>query len=130
MRNLLLLTFFAFHLFSCADIDGEENNKNYQTHLDESNESSEHEEYDLIQEPEGYPDGRYTATVDYYNPETEYYATYTLDVEVEDNYVTIIYFNNGGYLDYDHIDPSELNENGNALIEGEEGKTYNVQINY
>ena len=44
--------------------------------------------------------------------------------------MTIIYFNNGGYLDYDHITPDELDEDGYVYIYGEEGKTYEIQIDY
>ena len=33
-----------------------------------------------------------------------------------------------GYLDEDHITAAELDEDGNAHVEGEEGKTYDVQI--
>ena len=39
-------------------------------------------------------DGTYTATVDYYNPNTGYSNTYTLDVEVENNQVVQIDFPN------------------------------------
>ena len=73
-------------------------------------------------------DGTYTATVDYYNPSTGYSATYTSDVEVEGGEVTVIYFPNDGYLDDDHIYPSELDDSGYVSIDGEEGKTYDVQI--
>ena len=75
-----------------------------------------------------FEDGTYSATVDYYNPETGYSETYYLDVEVENNNVTIIYFNNGGYLDSDHIMPDELDDDGYVYIYGEEGKTYEIQI--
>lgn len=77
---------------------------------------------------EGYGDGTYSASVDYYNPETGYSATYSLDVEIVDNEVTTIYFPNDGYLDDDHIWPSELNASGYVIIDGEDGKTYAVQI--
>ena len=77
---------------------------------------------------QGYEDGTYTASVDYYNPETGYSATYTLDVEVVDNEVTVIYFPNDGYLDEDHIWPTALDSFGYASLDGENGKTYEVQI--
>ena len=77
---------------------------------------------------QGYEDGTYTASVDYYNPETGYSATYTLDVEVVDNEVTVIYFPNDGYLDEDHIWPTALDSFGYASVDGENGKTYEVQI--
>ena len=85
---------------------------------------------DEMEDDKVFEDGTYTATVDYYNSQTGYNATYTLDVEVEDNEVTVIYFNNGGYLDDDHIWPEELDEDGYAEIEGEDGKYYEVQIDY
>jgi hypothetical protein len=72
-------------------------------------------------------DGTYSANVDYTNPETGYTASYQLDVEVEDNFVTTIHFPSGGYLDSDHITPGEL-EDGRTTIEGEDGKTYEVEI--
>jgi len=96
------------------------------THQEESEESYTEEEE---QQSEGIEDGRHTATVYYNNSETGHSATYTLDVEVEGNEVTIIYFENGGRLDSDHIQPAELDESGNATIYGEGGKTYEVQIN-
>tara|TARA_R100000935_G_C2743644_1_gene126899 strand:- start:92 stop:502 length:411 start_codon:yes stop_codon:yes gene_type:complete len=88
----------------------------------------EEESYYYEEENVGYEDGTYTATVYYNNPETDYSATYTLDVEVEDNEVTIIYFPNDGYLDEDHIWPEELDDQGYVMIYGEEGKTYEIQI--
>lgn len=73
-------------------------------------------------------DGTHLATVDYYNPETGYSQTYTLDVEVENCEVVQINFPRGGWLDSDHISPAELNEDGYCTIDGEDGKTYEIQI--
>lgn len=73
-------------------------------------------------------DGSYNATVDYSNPNTGHSATYTLSVEVSDGQVIQINFPNDGYLDEDHITPTDIDENGNASVEGEEGKTYDVHI--
>jgi hypothetical protein len=73
-------------------------------------------------------DGTHTATVDYYNPETGYRQTYNLDVEVENGEVVQINFPNGGWLDASHITPEYLDENGTAVIYGEDGKTYDVEI--
>lgn len=75
-----------------------------------------------------FEDGTYSATVEYYNPETGYSQTYTLDVEVEDCEVVQINFNNGGWLDSDHITPSQLDEDGTCTVYGEDGKTYEIQI--
>lgn len=75
-----------------------------------------------------YEDGVYTATVDYYNPETEYSSTYTLDVEVSNCEVIQINFPNDGYLDEDRISNTTIDENGYAFIDGEDGKTYEVHL--
>jgi hypothetical protein len=75
-----------------------------------------------------YEDGVYTATVDYYNPETEYSSTYTLDVEVANCEVIQINFPNDGYLDEDSISNTTIHENGDAFIDGEDGKTYEVHL--
>jgi hypothetical protein len=75
-----------------------------------------------------YEDGVYTATVDYYNPETDYSSTYTLDVEVANCEVIQINFPNDGYLDESSISNTTIDENGNAFIDGEDGKTYEVHL--
>lgn len=79
-------------------------------------------------ESTGIQDGSYSATVDYDNPNTGYSATYTLSVEVSDGQVVQINFPNDGYLDEDHITAADIDDDGNALVEGEDGKTYNVHI--
>ncbi|TRX06381.1 hypothetical protein [Flavobacterium gawalongense] len=76
----------------------------------------------------GLADGTYSATVGYNNPETGYSATYTLDVDVEDCQVIQINFPNDGYLDQDHISAADIDEDGNANVDGEDGKTYEIQI--
>lgn len=73
-------------------------------------------------------DGTYSATVGYNNLETGYSATYTLDVDVEDCQVVQINFPNDGYLDLDHISATDIDEDGNANVDGENGKTYEIQI--
>lgn len=75
-------------------------------------------------------DGTYSATVGYNNSETGYSATYTLDVDVEDCQVVQINFPNDGYLDEDHISAADIDEDGNANVDGEDGKTYEIQIDY
>lgn len=76
----------------------------------------------------GYDDGSYYATVDYHNPDTDYYAVYELMVEVSDCEVIIIYFPKGGWLDEDYIIPAELDEDGYCIVYGEDGKRYEVQL--
>ena len=131
------------YIFGVVSIFTSCNNSHQRSSEDESyynyEENSGYEEYEdsnyeieLNEEKQdkGFEDGIYSATVDYYNPETGYSATYALDVEVEDNQVTVIYFPNGGYLDNGHIWIDELDEDGFVNIEGEEGKTYEVQIHF
>ena len=75
-----------------------------------------------------YPDGTYSADVDYYNPETGHSASYSLTVEVQDCQVVQINFPNGGWVDSDHISAADLDDSGRATIDGEDGKTFDVQI--
>jgi hypothetical protein len=75
-----------------------------------------------------FEDGTYSATVDYSNSETGYSATYTLDVEVQDCQIVQINFPNDEYLDGDHISYADIDENGNASVDGEDGKSYEIQI--
>jgi hypothetical protein len=78
----------------------------------------------------GFEDGVYSAIVDYHNSSTNYSSTYTLDVEVEDNQVTTIYFPRGGHLDGNDIYPGKLDKDGYVSIEGLGGKSYDIQIDY
>src|SRR3569833_2759796 len=92
----------------------------------ESDDATEHERDNLIIRQDdknecGVEDGQHSATIDYYNPNTGYSATYTLNVEVENCQVIQIDFNNGGYLDGDHIDPTDIDEDGNASVEDDRG---------
>jgi major membrane immunogen (membrane-anchored lipoprotein) len=75
-----------------------------------------------------FEDGNYSATVHYNNPETGYSATYNLDVEVQDCQVVQINFPSSGYLDEDHISYADIDEDGRASVDGEDGKTYEIQI--
>ena len=108
----------------------ESNSSNYSYEDEDEKESNEdHSEYSSSSGCK-FEDGTHSATVDYYNPETGYSQTYTLDVEVEDCEVVQIDFPNGGWLDSDHITPAELDEDGNCTVDGEDGKTYEIQIDY
>ena len=116
----LFITCIAFLSITCSD-----ENKNPDSSVNR-NEHNENTESSYSQNK--YPDGTYSATVDYHNPETGYSATYTLDVEVQNNEIVEIDFPKGGYLDEDHISPAELDDDGHAEVDGEEGRTYDVQI--
>jgi len=112
------LLFFTVLIISCGDResrDSEDSNRDDDYEYEESSEC-------------GYEDGTYSASVDYYNPETGYSQTYTLDVDVRDCQVVQINFPSGGWLDEDHITPADIDEYGNATVEGEDGKTYEVNL--
>lgn len=109
---------------SYSNRDYESNSSNYSDDDERNEDDSEYSSSSGCK----FEDGTYSATVDYYNPETGYSQTYTLDVEVEDCEVVQIDFPNGGWLDSDHITPAELDEDGNCTVDGEDGKTYEIQI--
>jgi hypothetical protein len=76
----------------------------------------------------GVDDGTHSATIAYYNPSTNYSATYTVDVEVDGCQVTQINFNNGGYLGPNHIAPTDIDEDGDAPVVDDRGRSYGVHI--
>ena len=139
--TILYFAFFLILLTSCNTKSSENNsdessNNSYSTEQESSEEEasystgeSENDE-ELEENNSGckFDDGNYSATVDYNNSETGYSATYTLDVEVQDCQVIQINFPNDGYLDEDHISYADIDENGRASVDGEDGKTYEIQI--
>lgn len=110
--------------FSSSSDDENENYYEGSSQDLESNDSEEINEYSLGCK---FEDGTYSATVNYNNHETGYSATYTLDVEVQDCQVVQISFPNDGYLDEDHISYADIDEDGYANVDGEDGKTYEIQ---
>lgn len=106
---------------------------NSQSSYEEDSNSSYHNDDPILEETNedsecGFDDDNYIATVYYNNSKTGYSATYTLDVEVEDCQIVQINFPNDGYLDNDHITYADLDEDGNAFVYGEDGKTYEINI--
>src|SRR5579885_1936002 len=81
---------------------------------------NEDDEENLSSSDCGLDDDTYSATVDYTNDNTGYTATYDLDVVVEDCQVVEIDFSNGGYLDDSHIDPADIDDDGNATVEDDQ----------
>lgn len=77
---------------------------------------------------EAYPDGTYCADIDYYNPDSGTRSTYTLNVEVENNEVTVIHWPNGGWLDDSHFSPEELDSSGSCSFTSDKGYEYTIQI--
>ena len=82
-------------------------------------------------EPEttdGYKDGDYCATIEYYNSSTGASSTYTLEVEVEGGELVRINWTNGGWLDSSHFSPPEVDADGSCSFSTYDGKDYEVQI--
>lgn len=77
---------------------------------------------------EAYPDNTYCADIEYYNPHTGTRNTYSLNIEVENNEVTVIHWPNGGWLDSTHFSPEELDDSGSCSFSSYDGKHYNIQI--
>ncbi len=146
MKIKITISYFAFILIlliscnskSSENSSDESSNNSYSTEQESSeeeasystNESESENDEELEENNSGckFEDGNYSATVDYNNPETGYSATYTLDVEVQDCQVVQINFPNDGYLDEDHISYADIDEDGRASVDGEDGKTYEIQI--
>jgi hypothetical protein len=79
-------------------------------------------------ETQGFSDGLYCASIEYYNPNTGTQATYVLPVEVEGNELTVIYWPNGGWLDQSHFCCAELDDYGTTSFQSDEGYEYQVTI--
>lgn len=112
--NILLLMLLLVFTVSCKK-------NNY------SSESESDVETSYIEE-EAYPDGIYCADIDYYNSNTGTRSSYTLNVEVENNEVTVIQWSNGGWLDSTHFSPEELDSDGSCSFRTYDGKDYDIQI--
>lgn len=141
--QLSLLLIFSLLLFSCSSKtkseseNNEESNSSVNTYVGEDDnedismgyvEDETNIETNTSSSGCNLDDGTYSATVGYNNSETGYSATYTLDVDIEDCQVVQINFPNDGYLDENHISAADIDEDGNANVDGEDGKTYEIQI--
>jgi hypothetical protein len=76
----------------------------------------------------GISDGQHEADVEYTNPRTNYTHDYTLDIQVENCQVIEIDFPKGGWLDMHHIDPSEIDENGDASLTDDKGREWHIHF--
>ena len=110
--------------FSAEESESDEENEDYGNESEDEN----------LSETKDYEDGTYDASVDYYNPKTGYSATYDLEVDVEDGEVVRINFPKGGWLDDDvhpsesRLSPAEIDEDGEATMEDENGRTFEIKI--
>lgn len=129
-QKLISISFLLFVCFFCSCSSKSEDKKEIHSSEKSSYSREKERNYKKTENISGcrFEDGTYSATVDYSNSRTNYSTTYTLDVEVEDCQIIQINFPNGGYADDDHISPSDLDEDGNASVEGENGKSYQIQI--
>lgn len=130
-HNFFLSLSIIFLLFSCNSESEKQNQNNSSSKIDYESTSPNSDEEVKSEENSldcKFEDNTYSATVDYNNSNTGYSSTYTLDVEVQDCQVIQINFPNDGYLDEDHISYADIDENGNASVSGEDGKTYEIHI--
>lgn len=131
MKIIALSLLFIFVISCSSPADNKENNESTthsSSHSNKSNRVIDESEKNQVSSECDIEDGTYAATVDYSNPETGYSQTYTLDVDVENCQVIQINFPKGGWLDDDHIDAAEIDEDGNASVSGENGRTYDIHI--
>lgn len=91
-----------------------------------SSASYDYEEYEY-ETSEQFPDGTYCADVEYYNPETGTRSSYTLNVDVESNEVTVIHFSRG-WLDDSEFSSETLDDNGYCNITLYDGREFEIQI--
>jgi len=76
-----------------------------------------------------FKDGRYPASVKYFNPKTEHAKTHELFVRVRQCKVVQIDFPNGGWLDENHIPATPITKEGGASLTDDKGRIWQVQIN-
>ena len=133
--KLKIICIIVILLIGCknnSDYDSNSSEENSKAYSDDENDS---EEDDSNLSEKKFKDDSYDASVEYYNPETGYAATYDLEVDVVDNEVVRINFPKGGWLDDDvnpsesRLSPEELDENGEATLSDYNGRTYKVTIN-
>lgn len=132
MKRLIVSVFVCSFLFSCSNKNKNEVETENSYSLSEYNEEqeSDYEEdntYSYEDNQYGYSDGTYTAEVDYYNPDTGTSSTYTLDVDVENNELVKIHWNNGGWLDDTHFTPVDISD-GDASFTSDRGYEYTVRL--
>lgn len=125
MKRLVLFSLGLLLFTACSD------NKQ---HTDDDNDNSAYyDESSYSDEESGdwgnssIKDGTYEAEVRYYNPSTGTHSTYTLEVEVEDEKLVKIYWNNGGWLDDSHFTPPDISD-GTASFESDKGYEYEVEL--
>ncbi len=74
-----------------------------------------------------FEDGIYCANVEYFYSKTGTNSNYVLEVEIEDNEISKIFWSNGGWLDDSHFNRPNI-INSNARFESDREILYNVKI--
>ncbi|WP_299123128.1 hypothetical protein [uncultured Tenacibaculum sp.] len=113
MRKYLIL-FLIIGVLGCKN-----RNRNYNSNAPYYSTSETRED--------GYSDGKYCAEIEYYYYKTGTRSTYTLEVEIEGNELTVIHWPNGGWLDDSHFYPPDISD-GYAKFESDRGVEYSVEI--
>jgi hypothetical protein len=120
MRFLLFILLF-FYLSSCeTDVD-----KKREEHKQDAR------SFKPIEQDAGncgLSDGEHEAEVEYTNPNTNYSKEYTLNIQVENCQVVEIDFPKGGWLDMHHIEPTEIDENGDASLTDDKGREWSIHF--
>lgn len=113
---LIAAFLFLFTAFGCGPSENSDSEYSF-------------EEEEQLEDEGIYSDGEYCADVEYYNPNTGTRSSYTLNVEVENNELTLIHWPNGGWLDDSHFIPEELDGSGFCSFINDRGYQFEVQIN-
>lgn len=71
--------------------------------------------------------GKHCAEVEYYNPKTGKHSEYTLKVQVENEVLTKIYWENGGWLDESHFKAPNISD-GTATFTDDRGRKFEVEL--
>lgn len=74
-----------------------------------------------------YDNGTYCASVEYYNSNTDTNNSYTLNVEIENDELVMIYWPNGGWLDESHFTAEDISA-GNCSFTSDKGYQYTITI--
>lgn len=99
----------------------------YSSTIDDTEKNYDYQNNDDYFSTQVYEDGTYEAKIEYYNPKTGTYSTYTLDVEVENDELVKIYWNNGGWLDESHFYATDIST-GTASFTSDRGYEYTVTL--
>lgn len=127
MLNKIYLIFILFLFVQCSNSNEQTQSDNDYTSTSSNFSNDNFNSEDENSDEEAYPDGTYSAEVDYYNPDTGTSSTYTLDVEVENGELTVIHWPNGGWLDSSHFTPQDITSGSCSFI-SDEGYHYSIEL--